>query len=106
MEEKHLYGPVSKDAKEPTLTSWPERHAAQVHEAEQLIAAITRRAPRESAWLQDVKRLHAALEEHIQEEEQDIWPKIEKVWDQEQLEHAGKKMESMTAEGSEQKTKQ
>ena len=104
MEEKHLYGPVSKDAEEPTLASWPERHAAEVDEAEELIAAISRRSPQEAAWLQDVKRLHAALEEHIQEEEDEIWPEIEKVWDRAQLEEAGKKMEGMKAEG-EQKPK-
>jgi hypothetical protein len=105
MEEKHLYGPVSKDAKEPALASWPERHTAEVHEAEQLIAAITRRSPQESAWLQDVTRLHDALEEHIQEEEDDIWPEIEKVWDQAQLEDAGKKMEAMKTKGGEEKAK-
>jgi Hemerythrin HHE cation binding domain len=105
IEEKHLYGPVSKDAKEPALTAWPERHAAEVEEAEELIAAITGRSPQESAWLQDVKRLHAALEEHIQEEEDEIWPEIEKVWDRARLEEAGKKMEGMKAEGREQKAK-
>jgi Hemerythrin HHE cation binding domain len=105
MEEKHLYGPVSKDAKEPALASWPERHAAEVHEAEQLIEAISRRSPQESAWLQDVTRLHDTLEEHIQEEEDDIWPEIEKVWDQAQLEEAGKKMEAMKTKGGEEKAK-
>jgi len=105
MEEKHLYGPVSKDAKQPALASWPERHAAEVDEAEELIAAIARSSSQESAWLQNVKRLHAALEEHIQEEEDDIWPEIEKVWDRAQLEEAGKKMEGMKAEGREQKAK-
>jgi len=105
MEEKCLYGPVFKDAKEPALASWPERHAAEVDEAEQLIGTITRRSPQESAWLQDVTRLRDALEEHIQEEEDDIWPEIEKVWDRAQLEDAGKKMEAMKTKGGEEKAK-
>ena len=105
MEEKHLYGPVSKETKEPALTSWPERHAREVHEAEQLIAAITRRSPQGSEWLQEVKHLHTALEAHIREEEQDIWPRIEKAWDRTQLEDAGKKMEAMKTKGGEEKAK-
>jgi Hemerythrin HHE cation binding domain len=105
MEEKHLYGPVSKETKEAELASWPDRHAAEVQEAEQLIAAITRRSPQDNEWLREVKRLHTALEEHIQEEEQDIWPKIEKVWDRAHLEDAGKKMEGMKAKGGEAKAK-
>ena len=27
MEEKHLYGPVSKEADDSALVSWPDRHA-------------------------------------------------------------------------------
>lgn len=99
MEEKHLYGPVSGETREPALASWPERHGKEVHEAEQLIASISRRSPQDREWLAEVKRLHTALEGHIREEEQDIWPKIEQVWNRAQLEEAGKKMEAMKAEG-------
>jgi hypothetical protein len=99
MEEKHLYGPVSKETKEPALASWPDKHAREVHEAEQLIATLDRGSWEDPEWLDTVKRLHAALEKHIQEEEQDIWPKIERVWDKAQLEKAGERMEAMKAEG-------
>jgi hypothetical protein len=99
MEEKHLYGSVAKETKEPALTSWPDRHAREVHEAEQLIATINRRSPQDREWLDEVKRLHTALEGHIREEEQDIWPKVERVWNRTQLEEAGKEMEAMKAEG-------
>jgi len=98
MEEKHLYGPVAKDADDPKLVSWPDRHTAEVHEAEQLIAGIDRASPGDKHWLQDVKRLHTALEAHIKEEEGTIWPKIEQVWSGSRLEEAGKKMEAMKAE--------
>jgi hypothetical protein len=81
------------------ITSWPDRHAREVHEAEQLIATINRRSPQDREWLDEVKRLHTALEGHIREEEQDIWPKVERVWNRTQLEEAGKEMEAMKAEG-------
>ena len=89
MEEKHLYGPVAKDAEDPGLVSWPDRHAAEVREAEQLIAGIDRGSPADREWLQDVKRLHAALEAHIKEEEGKIWPKIEQVWSRSRLRGGG-----------------
>jgi hypothetical protein len=51
MEEKHLYGPVARDADDPTLVAWPDRHAAGVHEAEQLIGGIDRGSPGDKHWL-------------------------------------------------------
>ena len=98
MEEKHLYGPVSKDADDPDLVAWPDRHAEEVEEAEGLIAAIDERSPPDREWLATVKRLHAALEDHIHEEEENIWPKIQEVWDRIHLENAGKQMEKMKAQ--------
>jgi hypothetical protein len=98
MEEKYLYGPVARDTQDPALVSWPDRHAAEVHEAEQLIAGIDRASPGDTHWLQDVKRLHTALEAHIKEEEGTIWPKIQHVWNASRLEEAGKQMEAMKAE--------
>ncbi len=99
MEEKHLYGPVSQETTEPALASWPDRHAREVHEAEQLIATIDRGSPEDREWLDAVKRLHAALEKHIHEEEREIWPRIERVWDRAQLEQAGERMAAMKEEG-------
>ena len=98
MEQKCLYGPLSKDTHDPTLASWPDRHAGEVREAEQLIAGIDRRSPGDREWLQDVKRLHSALDEHIREEEREIWPKVEKAWDGSRLEEAGQRMAAMKAE--------
>jgi hypothetical protein len=36
--------------------------------------------------------VHASLESHIREEEQDVFPRISKVWDERKLEHAGTAM--------------
>lgn len=99
MEEKHLYGPVAQETNDPALASWPDKHAREVHEAEQLIATIDGESPEDREWLDTVKRLHAALEKHIHEEEQEIWPKIERVWDKARLEQAGERLEALKQEG-------
>ena len=56
------------------------------------------RSPRtvHDAWLGTVKKLRGALEQHIQKEEQQIWPKIEQLWNAQRLEEAGRQMEAMT----------
>ena len=41
--------------------------------------------------------MHASLESHIREEEQDIFPRISKAWDETKLEHAGTEMQEMTS---------
>jgi iron-sulfur cluster repair protein YtfE (RIC family) len=45
-----------------------------------------------------VKKLRGALEQHIRKEEQEIWPKIEQVWDMDRLEEAGRKLAAMKRE--------
>ena len=100
MEQKHLYGPASKESKEPVLAAWPERHAQEVKEAEQLMATIDGRAPQDSEWLASVKRLHKALEDHIKEEEREMWPKIQAAMKPAELDEAGRKMEAMQAESA------
>jgi hypothetical protein len=41
-----------------------------------------------------VKRLRSALESHIRQEEQEIWPRIMRAWNPARLEEAGRKMEA------------
>jgi hemerythrin-like domain-containing protein len=96
MEEKCLYGPVAREVQgDPSLASWETTHLHEVQEAEGLIKEIDRLDPAKDAWLASVKKLHGALEQHIRREEQDIWPKIERVWDSKRLEEAGRQMEAM-----------
>jgi iron-sulfur cluster repair protein YtfE (RIC family) len=47
-----------------------------------------------------VKKLRTALEEHIRQEEQEIWPKIAQAWDAARLEEAGQTMQAQTQEAS------
>jgi hypothetical protein len=101
MEETHLYGPVARDAQgDESLRAWEDTHHQQVEEAEGLIREIGRLDPSDATWLATVKKLRSALERHIQQEEQEIWPKIGRVWDAARLEEAGRKMAAQAQEAA------
>jgi iron-sulfur cluster repair protein YtfE (RIC family) len=53
--------------------------------------------PESASWLTKLKTVHASLESHIREEEQDIFPRISKVWDEHKLKQAGTAMMEMKA---------
>ena len=98
IEETCLYDPVANEPQaDASLVSWEKTHHHEVEEAEGLIKSIDRLDPATDEWLQTVKKLHGALEQHIRKEEGEIWPKIEQVWDASRLEEAGRKMEAMKA---------
>ena len=99
MEEKHLYGPVAREVQvDRAFAEWERAHHREVQEAEGLIREIDRLDATDSKWLATVKKLRGALEQHIRKEEQEIWPKIEQVWDASRLEEAGRQMAAMKHE--------
>ncbi len=94
IEEAHFYGPISRDARDPQLRDWSRHHHEEVAQAEAMIEEISGLEPTDDAWLAKVKELKQTLEHHIQEEEQQIFPKAREVWDQSKLEQAGREMET------------
>jgi iron-sulfur cluster repair protein YtfE (RIC family) len=100
-ETEHLYGPAARENQaDRTLADWEGTHLHEVQEAERLIKEIGRLDPSDDAWLETVKKLRGALEQHIQKEEQHIWPTIERLWSRERLEEAGHRMEAMKPTGA------
>ena len=97
MEETALYGPVAQEvgSRDQKLKEWQEQHHTEVLEAEALIQEIRGLDPTTDEWIEKVEELQEALEHHIEEEEGDIWPRIERAWDQSKLEHAGRQMETL-----------
>jgi hemerythrin-like domain-containing protein len=97
MEETALYGPVAQDvgSRDETLKEWQEHHHEEVVEAEALIKEIGELDPASDDWMETVEELQGALENHIQEEEGDIWPRIQQAWDDAKLEKAGQQMETL-----------
>jgi Hemerythrin HHE cation binding domain len=101
MEETHLYGPVAREVQvNRTFADWESAHHHEVKEAEGLIREIDGLDAADHKWLATVKKLRGALEQHIRKEEQEIWPTIEKVWDEDRLEEAGRKLAAMKHEES------
>jgi len=97
MEERYLYGPVADDAgdTDSVLAEWEQEHSDEVTEAESMIHRINGLNPSDEGWLTHVKELRSALEQHIEQEEGTIWPRIRRVWDAPKLEQAGRQMEAM-----------
>ena len=97
MEEAALYGPVASEvgSRDETLREWQEVHHDEVTEAEALIQEISGIDSTTDEWMEKIEELQETLEHHIQEEEGDIWPRIQRVWDESKLEHAGEQMETL-----------
>jgi hemerythrin-like domain-containing protein len=97
IEEAGLYGPVAQEvgSRDRTLQEWQQHHHEEVTEAEALMQEIGELDPADDDWLEKVEELQEALEHHIEEEEGDIWPRIEQAWDRSRLEDAGQRLEAL-----------
>jgi hemerythrin-like domain-containing protein len=100
MEESALYGPVAQElgSSDETLKDWQEHHHAEVAELEALLQEIEALDPVTDEWIEKIDELRETLEHHIEEEEDDIWPRIERAWDQSKLEQTGRQMEALKRE--------
>ena len=97
LEEAGLYGPVAREvgSKDAELLEWEEQHREEVGEAESMIQEIGELEPSDPAWLEKVQELRQMLEHHIEEEEGDVWPRIQEVWDHTKLAEVGEQMATM-----------
>ena len=96
LEATALYGPLAQERSgDEELVDWNEHHEEEVEELEAMIEEIGTLDPAEGAWLEKVRELRQTLEHHIEEEEGDIWPRIERAWDGAKLEQAGQQMETL-----------
>jgi len=99
IEDACLYEPLARAAgkADAKLAEWRKKHQKEVDRVEGLIKDMETLDPDEGAWLTKVKAVGASLESHIREEEQDIFPRISKVWDEKRLKQAGTDMNDMKA---------
>jgi iron-sulfur cluster repair protein YtfE (RIC family) len=96
LEATALYGPIAQEkADDEELTDWNEHHQEEVEELEALIEEIGALDPAQPTWLERVRELRQTLEHHIEEEEGDIWPRIEQLWGGPKLDQAGQQMEAL-----------
>ena len=99
IEDTCVYKPLSRDAgrTDSKLADWRKTHQNEVTKVEGLIKEMGKLDPEDASWLSKLKAVHASLESHIREEEQDIFPRISKVWDEKQLKQAGTELKEMKA---------
>jgi iron-sulfur cluster repair protein YtfE (RIC family) len=99
IEDTCLYEPLSRDAgkTDSKLAEWRKTHQNEVGKVEGLIKDMGKLDPKDASWLTKLEAVHASLERHIREEEQDIFPRISKVWDEHKLKQAGTDMKEMKA---------
>ncbi len=65
---------------------------------EALLKQIDGLDPEAAAWLAKVEAVGESLDEHIREEEEDIFPRLGKAWDKARLAEVGSQMAEMKAE--------
>lgn len=99
VEDECLYAPLSHDLGKTDLklVDWRKKHQNEIDKVEGLIKDMEELEPEDAAWLTKLKAVHAGLESHIREEEQEIFPRISKVWDETRLNKAGTDMKKMKA---------
>ena len=97
IEEAALYGPVAREigSDHEDLKDWETEHKEEVEQVESLLQELAELDPADDAWLEKLEDVHETLENHIEEEEGTIWPKIQQAWDQAKLERAGAQMETL-----------
>jgi hypothetical protein len=54
--------------------------------------------PEDESWLVTVRQIRTALENHMRQEEQDIFPRIGRIWDGSRLEEASREISESRAE--------
>jgi hypothetical protein len=102
IEEACLYGPLSEERlSDRELSEWvTDDHREEVDEVEDLIEKAQHLDPKDEAWMEIVRQIHAALEAHIRREEDDIFPRIAVEWERPKLEKAGEEMSAMKVDSA------
>ena len=100
IEDEAVYEPLAHDAgkTDSKLADWRKTHQHEVGKVEGLIKDMTELDPEDASWLTKLKAVHASLERHIREEEQDIFPRIAKLWDDKKLKQVGADLKEMKAQ--------
>lgn len=94
IEERHFYPGVKKRQTEDVLLESVEEHL----EIKRVIADLLQMDPRDDTFDAKVKVLQEDVQHHVEEEEGELFPKVEKLIDEEELEAIGAAMEETEKE--------
>ncbi|HEX5368939.1 MAG TPA: hemerythrin domain-containing protein [Dehalococcoidia bacterium] len=102
IEEQFVYDPMTKDLKgrDGMLANWDTAHEEQVKQATQIIDQIGSMEPTSDAWMIKVRDLKSALEKHIDQDENQIWPKIRQEWGEKKLQDASTAVSTAKSAGT------
>lgn len=97
MEEKVIYPAAKKSNEmEDLVNEAYEEH----HVVDNILAELSELSANAENWKAKVTVMRENLEHHIEEEEQNLFPKLEKKFDQQALEQFGDKMQKIQDETS------
>jgi hemerythrin superfamily protein len=94
IEEKHFYPSVKERTTEEILLESAEEHLA----IKRVIADLLQTDPTDETFAAKVKVLEDEVEHHVDEEEETLFPRVERMFDDEALESLGEAMETTQAE--------
>jgi hemerythrin superfamily protein len=94
IEERHFYPAVKEQKTEEILLESVEEHL----EIKRVIADLMQMDASEDEFDAKVKVLQEDVEHHVEEEETSLFPKVEKLFDEEALEAIGEAMDQTQAE--------
>jgi hemerythrin superfamily protein len=94
IEERHFYPGVKKRQTEDILLESVEEHL----EIKRVIADLLHTEPDDDGFDAKVKVLQEDVEHHVEEEEDELFPKVEKLIDEEELVAIGEAMEETEKE--------
>lgn len=94
IEERHFYPSVKKQQTEDLLLESVEEHL----EIKRAIADLLDLDANDDTFEAKVKVLQEDVEHHVEEEETELFPKVEKLFDDEELEAIGEAMEETAEE--------
>jgi hemerythrin superfamily protein len=94
IEERHFYPGVKETQTEDILLESVEEHL----EIKRVIADLLDMDADEDEFMAKVKVLQEDIEHHVEEEEGELFPKVEKLFDDEALESLGAAMEETAEE--------
>ncbi len=92
MEDQFVYGPLEAELNDGPLADYDDEHQSQVDEVEGMIERTRSMAPGSDEWRGLIEQIKSTLEEHISEEESEIFPAVNDAWTEETLADTGKRM--------------
>jgi len=94
IEEKHFYPAVKEKTTEEILLESVEEHLA----IKRVIADVLRTDAADETFAAKIKVLEDEITHHVEEEEESLFPRVERMFDDEALESLGDAMEDTQAE--------